>query len=958
MSVSAFLSRDADAGTGHLPEQVSQQEEAGLSVHIECHQSPLWHGPVLKEVIMSFKRRPSEEPDRSFQAHGSPQQQDGLEDRDPQSQEQDSSLRHCRALNVTAGQVSANDRLGRPETGWDRSTNLAWRISYTTPQQPQVTGRRFTEGTINNQVPPELLGAQAASSEPVGWTKEQKCEDTIVPELYEEEWEDAVDTALDQGADDTGDEGEDGIVTPAAQEEVGKEAAARPDQGQAFSYSIPFSTFLDALAEESQMWRRKAVNVLQKALIAAQGKGEQKRQRPRGSTEVLPEPAQSIGAEHLDRNFPVKQGHGQLLEVAEADLEVHTKEVIEAGRPAGPAFRSPSPTVIDALAQERRTSVFKSAPRALPSTFSAMHRRGEQEQQQSTACAQDLPDTAQGSEVLRKATAVTQGLKRTEEQEYLEHSRDATGAVRARVAGAVSMVHGPHSPTADGLGIRVTAPAEGTERPGHTVHSRTAEVPIFLEHNDCIQTEVVKKADLAVQKPFQYPEEEQDQDLSTEESIGAKGPADHAQSLSTSVVIHTLAQLRWLKLVSRAIGVWDILRALRLAAAATSDTEKEEKEKQLTADAMDVIHIAEHVTRNVQDKAAPEMHASSQQIGEEQGMEHSRDVSLAVTSTAAASERQAHETHSSRADALVFLDYYDYIRTEVVKKAMLVVQKPFEYPEEQQEQELSAEQSTMAERPADCAQSLPAPMVINTSARQRWLRLVRRSLRALHLASNRTSSTEEKKKQPRADDTNVLDTDRCIRRDVQEATLGMHALSQQTVEQEGMKYRGNVSSALTPPAAGAERQTHKTRSPRADAPVFLDYNDCIHTEVIKKAMLMVQKPFQHPEEEQDQELSTEEATGAEGPADHAQSLPESTVIHTPSQLRSLRRVSRAQEVWRVLRTLHLATATTSDTGKEEQENQPTADARDVLHIAEHIRTKVQDRAALGMHACSQQNVEQ
>ncbi|KAF4804085.1 hypothetical protein TURU_010994 [Turdus rufiventris] len=187
MSVSASPSRDADAGSGHQQQQVSQQEQAGLLVHIECHQSPLWHGSVLKEVIMSFKTRPSEEPDRSFGAHSSPQQQDSLEDREPQSQEQASSLRHCRTLNVTPGQVSANDRLGQPETGWDRTTNLAWRISCTTPQQPQVTGRRFTEGTINHQVPLEQLGAQAASSKPVAWTKKQEYEDTIGPELSEGE---------------------------------------------------------------------------------------------------------------------------------------------------------------------------------------------------------------------------------------------------------------------------------------------------------------------------------------------------------------------------------------------------------------------------------------------------------------------------------------------------------------------------------------------------------------------------------------------------------------------------------------------------------------------------------------------------------------------------------------------------------------------------------------------------
>ncbi|XP_056370024.1 uncharacterized protein LOC130265173 [Oenanthe melanoleuca] len=859
MSVSASLRRDADVGTGH------QQPQAGLaSVHIECHQSPLWHGPVLKEVRMSFKRRPSEEPNRSFGAHGSGQQQDGLENREPQSRGQGSSLRRSRALTDTPGQDSKRSSPA-PKEG----------LSCPTDERRGASGR--PEGSEVKECP-----------------------------LDEE------------------DEGEDGraTATPAAEEErclVGEEAAGGPDPGQAFTYSIPFSTFLDILAEGSQMLRRKALNVLEKALIAAQGKEEQKRQDPTGSKEpVLAESAQSIRAEGLDMEHPVKQGRGQQLAEAESVLELCRKEAAEARTPAGPPFRSPSPTVVNALAQERRTSVFNSDPRALPSSFSAMHRRGEWEQ-----------------------------------QEYLAHSMDSPLAVRARAAEAVSLAHGPHSPTASGLalldtaldmrdellskakimikgsevqseeqgdleqgtgrGMRVIAPGDGTERPEHTVHSGTADVPLFLEHNDYIQTEVDKKAVLTVQKSLQHPEEEQDQKLSTEESTRAEGPADYAQNLSAPAVIHTLARVKWLKLVARALGVWGILRALRLAAAATANAGKEEKEgKEFIADVSYVLNVVEH-TRTVQDKAAFGMHASSQQIREQPVMKHNGDVSLAVTPTADGAKRQAHENHSCRADALVLLDYNDYIWTEVVKKAVLVVQKPFEYPKEQQEQELSAEGSRMAERPLDCAQSLPAPMVINSLARQRWLRLVWRSLRALRLSSKRTSSTEEKK-ELRADGADVLDTAKCIGRDVQE-----HAPSQQTVEQQGMKDKANVSSAVTPPAAGADRQTHKTHGPRADTPVFLHYNDCIRTEVVKKALIMVQKPFEYPEEEQDQEPSTEESVGAEGPADYEQSLPE--VINTPAQLRSLRRVSHAQEVWRVLRALHLGTTVTSDKGKEKKEKQ-------------------------------------
>lgn len=386
--VSASPSREADAGTGHWQE-APQQEQAGLSVHIECHQSPLWlwghkrQGPALKEVIMSFKRRPSEQLDGSFWAHGLPQQQDGLEESQPRSQGQDVSLRRPGALNDAPEQVSANNRMGRSGAGQDRTTSLPWTMGYAAARQPQVTHRRFTAGTINQQVLLEPLRAQATSSKPVVWAKEQECKDTLSPEQSEEEqWEDALDAELseeekwedaigpeqDQGTDDTGsfpahhwvnslgmdankgshtgpkegpsfptaggreasgtpersqdkehplneDHGEDStaIVTPVAQEEpslLEQDAAAHPDQGQAFTYTIPFSAFLDTLAEGSQTWRRKALSILKKALLAAPGTGQQERQHPTGRKEVLPEPAQSVRAEDLDEEHPVKQDPG------------------------------------------------------------------------------------------------------------------------------------------------------------------------------------------------------------------------------------------------------------------------------------------------------------------------------------------------------------------------------------------------------------------------------------------------------------------------------------------------------------------------------------------------------------------------------------------------------------------------------------------------------------------------
>ncbi|KAF4804086.1 hypothetical protein TURU_010996 [Turdus rufiventris] len=614
------------------------------------------------------------------------------------------------------------------------------------------------------------------------------------------------------------------IVTPATQKEpslVGEEAA---DQDQASTYTIPFSTFLDSLGEGNQMWHRKAVSILQKVLIAAQGKGEQKRKHPIGSKEVLKQPAQSIRAEGLDKGLPVKQGTDQQLVEEEPDRELSMKKAIEAGIPAGPAFRSLSPTVIDALAQERRTSVFKNAPRTLSSTFSAMHRRGEWEQQQPTACAQDLPDIAQciSSEVLSKTAIVIQGLQQTEEQEYLAHSMDSTLAVKARAAGAVNVAHDPHRPIADGLalldtapdmrnellrkavivirgpeehmeeqgdleqgsgeGMKVTASAEGTKRPGHTMHSRTAEVLAFLDYNDYILTEVVKKAMLMVQKPFECPEELQDQELHAEGSIMAETPAGSTQSPPVPAVINIPVRQRWLRLVRR------ILKAQPLASTATSLTGEVEK-KHPTADGKDLQDTAECIRRDVLDKVTLDIQGSGQQIVEVPNVESSKDVSREVTATAAGTKSCVHEIHSPTADVPVFLNAADYMHTEVVKKAVLVVQKPFDKPEEPWEQEQSVDEEMVAK------------------AR------VTEAGRQTHIPHS-----------PRAHGPVLLDT----------------------------------AQYIPAPAECTERPGHTTHSPTADVPVFLNAADYMHNEVVKKAVLVVQRPFDKPEELQEQEQSVDE----------------------------------------------------------------------------------------------------
>lgn len=130
-AVSASLSRDGGAGTGHQ-QQAAQHKPPVQSVYIECYQSTTWlwghkrQGPFVKEIIISFKRRPPKDLDGSCLATSTGrqaplwkatllQQQDGWEDREllqPESQGHSFSLRCSGRLDDTPGQVSGKDGTG------------------------------------------------------------------------------------------------------------------------------------------------------------------------------------------------------------------------------------------------------------------------------------------------------------------------------------------------------------------------------------------------------------------------------------------------------------------------------------------------------------------------------------------------------------------------------------------------------------------------------------------------------------------------------------------------------------------------------------------------------------------------------------------------------------------------------------------------------------------------------
>ncbi|RMC16931.1 hypothetical protein DUI87_06186 [Hirundo rustica rustica] len=85
---------------------------------------------------------------------------------------------------------------------------------------------------------------------------------------------------------------------------------------------------------------------------------------------------------------------------------------------------------------------------------------------------------------------------------------------------------------------------------------------------------------------------------------------------------------------------------------------------------------------------------------------------------------------------------------------------------------------------------------------------------------------------------------------------------QHLVEQQDVEHSGDVSAAVTPTSAGAESGAHESLSPSADEPLFLNAAEHMHTEVVKEAVLVAQRPLEEPEEPCKQKQSGDEEMGA------------------------------------------------------------------------------------------------
>ncbi|RMB92737.1 hypothetical protein DUI87_30884 [Hirundo rustica rustica] len=89
---------------------------------------------------------------------------------------------------------------------------------------------------------------------------------------------------------------------------------------------------------------------------------------------------------------------------------------------------------------------------------------------------------------------------------------------------------------------------------------------------------------------------------------------------------------------------------------------------------------------------------------------------------------------------------------------------------------------------------------------------------------------------------------------------------QHLVEQPDVEHSGDVSAAVTPTSAGAESGAHESLSPSADEPLFLNAAEHMHTEVVKEAVLVAQRPLEEPEDPCEQKQSGDEEMGAKARA--------------------------------------------------------------------------------------------
>ncbi|XP_032532638.1 uncharacterized protein LOC116781141 [Chiroxiphia lanceolata] len=802
---SASLGRDADALRGHW-EQTAQQDTARPSVCIEYSLGSMSGGhkkkeTVVKQIIVSFKRKPPEELCRDCLTHTTcrqaplrraslPQQQDDLEDRElqqPENEGQCFSRRQSGVLYGRPGQVDAKDGMRQPKTGRDRSMSFPW----TTRQQPQVVYVKFTKGTMSKQEALECLEAHTATSEPVALAEEEEREEGVDKKLSQEESrEDAISRQLDLKLS------------------MSEATAAETPAGH--TYRSPSLTVIDALAHERRTSFQRAPRALHRASTATESRRssrsslspeEQEKQHARDCTPALLDTAQYITGEVVHKAVTVIQ---EPSEQTEDQQDLEDSMDVSLATPAGVEDQTPAPD-----------SPIDDAPALL--------------------------DTAQyiKGEVVRKAvTVIQEPSEQTEEQQDLEDSMDVS---LATPAGVEDQTPAPDSPTDNGL----------------------------LDTAQYIKGGVVRKAVTVIQEPSEQIEEQQDLEDSMDVSLATPAGAENQTPASDSPTDDALLDTaQYIKggVVRKAVIVTqgpeeqteeqqDLEQNMDEVTKVTATTEGTENPADAphspTDDAPVLLDTDEYNRTKVLGKGVIAIQGTKQQPEELRDLEQSTDEVTRATATAAGAEIRRHILHTALRnptdDAPVLLDTAQYIRTEVVRKAVIMTQAPVLQLEEQWKQEGSMDEVMAATATTAEVSESPA-YTLNC---------------------------------PTPDAPTLLDTFQYIRSEVQgKATLLVQSPEQQPEEQQDLEQGVDEVVRATATAAGAESPAHALHSPTDNAPILLDTDEYDRTKVLGKGAIVIQGTNQQPEELKDLKQSTGEVMRATATAAEAEVL--AHTLHSPA----------------------------------------------------------------------------
>ncbi|XP_039246677.1 uncharacterized protein LOC114000933 isoform X2 [Pipra filicauda] len=922
---SASLGRDADAWRGHW-EQTAQQDTARPSVCIEYNLGSMSgghkkKGTVVKQIIVSFKRKPPEELCRNCLTHTTcrqaplrraslPQQQDDLEDREiqqPENEGQCFSRRQSGGLYGRPGQVGAKDGMRQPKTGRDRSMSFPW----TTRQQPQVVYVNFTKGTMSKQEALECLEAHTATSEPVALAEEEEREEGVGKKLSQEErWEDSISRQLDLKLS------------------MSEATAAETPAGH--TYRSPSLTVIDALAHERRTSFQKAPRALHRASTATESRRssrsslspeEQEKQHARDCTPALLDTAQYITGEVVHKAVTVIQ---EPSEQTEEQQDLEDSMDVSLVTPAGAEDQTPAPNsstnnglldtaqyITDGVVHKAVTVIQEPSEQTEEQQdvkdsmdVSLATLAGVEDQTPApdnpTDDAPALLDTAQyiTGEVVHKAvTVIQESSEQTEEQQDLEDSADVSLATST---GAEDQTPAPDSSTGNGL----------------------------LDTAQYIKGGVVRKAVTVIQEPSEQTEEQQDLEDSADVSLATStGAEDQTPAPDSSTNNGLLDTAQYIKggVVRKAVTViqepseqtevqQDLEDSMDVSLATPAGAEDQTPAPDSPTDDA-LLDTAQYIKGGVVRKAVIVTQGPEEQTEEQQDLDQNMDeVTKATTEE---TESPADTPHSPTEDAPVLLDTDEYNRTKVLGKGVIAIQGTKQQPEELRDLEQSTDEVTRAtataagaEIPRHIPHTVPhsptddAPVLLDTAQyirtevvrkavimtqapvlqlEEQWNRegSMDEVMAATATTAEVTESPVYAPNCPTPDASTLLDTFQYIRNEVQgKATLLVRSPEQQPEEQQDLEQGVDEVVRATATAAGAESPAHALHSPTDNAPILLNTDEYNRTEVLGKGVIVIQGTNQQPEELKDLKQSTGEVMRATATAAEAEVL--AHTLHSPT----------------------------------------------------------------------------